>query len=533
MNLEFQTVRTITQDGISYYQQRAVIEKDNRQFWYSWKTCKESLRKHLQLRRDLIDGSPVWTVWRLLPVNAPGVYGEFKSSYIVGNTTKLYPYQPKAVSRLVYSLQVHGCGIDGSDTGIGKTFHSLAVCRELHVSPAIVCRKSGIAGWKKACIYMDIKPVFIVNWELAKSSHFEFTRRAQNPFSGVYEYTWRLPADTLLIFDEQHMANHDGSQNFQLYIAAKGIPSVSLSATFADKPSRLKALMYLLDISSMEKFDEFLLSRGHFYNTHGSLESLSERQDMLELNRMLYPKYGCRISYNDPDVKRFFPDVNIQTHLIELSVSETKRQNDLYREMLSKVIQYRDAGKKHSADQLVAELKYRQAAELFKAETLAELAMEYIYEGKSVLVFVNFIETLKYLAQRLKTKSVIFGSDEAAGLNRAETIERFQANINKVIICMIEAGGQSINLHDIHGGHQRISLICPTYTSISLRQVFGRTRRAGAKTLPIIKLVYAANTVEEKVAERVQQKLKNIDALMDGDIRDELAQRVHETGGAE
>jgi hypothetical protein len=93
---------------------------------------------------------------------------------------------------------------------------------------------------------------------------------------------------------------------------------------------------------------------------------------------------------------------------------------------------------------------------------------------------------------------------------------------------MIDAGGQSISLHDLIGKHQRVSLISPSYQSIKIKQVFGRTRRAGSKTIPIIKLVYAANTIEEKVCARVQEKIKNIDALMDGDIRDGLAREVHE-----
>jgi hypothetical protein len=83
---------------------------------------------------------------------------------------------------------------------------------------------------------------------------------------------------------------------------------------------------------------------------------------------------------------------------------------------------------------------------------------------------------------------------------------------------MADAGGASIDLHDLKGGHQRVSLICPTYNPVHLKQVLGRTRRAGSKTTPIIKLVYAANTIEEKVANAVAMKLDNIEALNRGDL---------------
>jgi hypothetical protein len=529
VNLQFETTQNITQDGKIYHLQRAILRpEDNARFWSTWKNCKESLRKHLQLRRETVSGKNVWVVYRMLPAQSPGTYAEFKAPYIVGNTSRLYPYQIKAVSRLVYALQLHGAAADGSDTGIGKTYHALAVCREMKLSPAVVCKVGGIAGWKRACEYMAITPIFIANWEMVKGAKFPFTRRAPDPFRGGYIYSWGLPKDTLLIFDEQHSANNEGSQNYQLYIASKGLASLSLSATFADKPSRLKSLLYILGISTLEDFSAWLAARGHFQNMHGSLESLSEYQDMIEVNRMLYPRHGVRISYNDSDVKRFFPDCVIQTQLIELSVSETKKQNDLYLEMLRKVKEYHDKGVGTAADPLVAELRYRQAAELFKAEALADLAAEYLYEGKSVIIFVNYLDTLKYLAAKFKTRSVIYGEDSAQGIDREKTIENFQNNSVRLIISMIDAGGQSISLHDLIGKHQRVSLISPSYQSIKIKQVFGRTRRAGSKTIPIIKLVYAANTIEEKVCARVQEKIKNIDALMDGDIRDELAREVHE-----
>ena len=167
---------------------------------------------------------------------------------------------------------------------------------------------------------------------------------------------------------------------------------------------------------------------------------------------------------------------------------------------------------------MVAELRYRQAAELFKADIVADNALDLLYEGKSVCIFVNFRDTLAYLARKLKTRSVIYGEQERHGLSREKVIADFQANRNRVIICMAEAGGQSIDLHDLEGGHQRVSLICPTYTSVTFKQILGRTHRAKAKTVPIMKLIYAANTVEEKVAESVNGKLGNIAALNDGDL---------------
>jgi hypothetical protein len=97
-------------------------------------------------------------------------------------------------------------------------------------------------------------------------------------------------------------------------------------------------------------------------------------------------------------------------------------------------------------------------------------------------------------------------------------MEDFQHGREKVLLCMSDAGGQSIDLHDVHGNGQRVSLICPTYNPITLQQVLGRTFRANTKSTPIMKLVYAAGTIEEKVCVAVNLKLDNIAALNDGDL---------------
>lgn len=364
-----------------------------------------------------------------------------------------------------------------------------------------------------------------MNWEQAKSGKFAFIRRARHPFSGKYVYRWNMPHRCLIIFDEAHLGSNEDSQNHALWIASSqsGCPVLSMSATFADRPSRLFGLFSVLNVKLPQGqardhaiFDQWLAHNGHFVNFKNALEGLHEVEDMKSVNKILYPRYGYRLSYNDPEVKKYFPEVVRHTHLIDLSPKDTTLQNNLYKELLDKVAAYRALGKQ--ADILVADLRYRQAAELLKAEILVDLVKEYMYEGKSVAVFVNFRETLSYLAKAFNSRSLIFGNQESLGISREKVIDDFQANRVRHVFAMGEAGGASINLHDLQGGHQRISLICPTYAPITLQQICGRTYRAGSKTVPIIKLVYAAGTIEQKVSEVVSRKLDNIAALNDGDL---------------
>jgi len=515
MNLHFSDVGQTDLNGRRYMVQRAPITREIApRFWWTWRRVvnKPDLERTLSIRKE----NGVWAVYRLLPVRSGDPPGRFPVTYQIKSVDKLLPYQPQVVTHLCNALVRCGAALDGSDTGLGKTYTALACCRELELRPAVVCRKAGIAGWKRACAFMGQRPVFIANWEQAKGATFPFTVRRPHEYANEYVYTWRLPKDTLLIFDEVHLANHRGSQNCCLYRASKGLASLSLSATVADKVARLEPIFDVLGVMSPDAFEAWARSLSSI-RSGDEYESLSEQQDLSEINGMLFPGHGFRISYEHPQVRAFFPDAVHQVEVVTLSPKQEREQNKLYLDLLQKVDHYRNLGKQ--AEVLVADLRYRQASELLKADALAELALEYMYEGKSVCIFVNFRETMAYLARKLDTRSLIFG-DQDRLVNREEVIRAFQSNETRLVICMADAGGQSIDLHDVHGGHPRVSLVCPTYNAINLKQVLGRTRRAGSKSVPIIKLVYAAGTVEEKVADRVLQKVGNISALHDGDLVD-------------
>lgn len=515
MNLHFSFVAEAVIDGKPYNLERAVITDDiSRLFWMKYKMLPPDKKRLLMVRKE----EGVWVVYRYR--NPYSIRGPettvFPTPYVPKSLHHLLPYQPRSVASLVSSLICNNAALDGSDTGLGKTYVGLACCRELSLDPGIVCKKAGIAGWKRACAFFGIKPAFIVNWEYAKSGKLPYVYRTRDEYSGAYHYLWNVPRGVILIFDEVHMANHKGSQNYALHVASKGITSLNLSATPADRPSRLRGLFHVLGICDLDRFTEYLSERGCFSDP-GQLdpeeESLSDEQDMAEFNKTLYPAYGYRLSYSDPDVKKFFPHVVHQVEVVSLDSVKRDRQNRLYQIALSKIEYYQKLGKQ--AEAMVADLRYRQESELLKADALAELASEYRYEGKSVIIFVNFRETLAYLSVKLDTKDLIYGGQTD---DREKIIEAFQANGISLLLCMVDAGGTSLDLHDLHGGHARVSLVCPTYNPITLKQICGRTHRAGSKSTPIIKLVYAAGTVEEKVAERVNQKMRNINALNSGDL---------------
>jgi hypothetical protein len=172
--------------------------------------------------------------------------------------------------------------------------------------------------------------------------------------------------------------------------------------------------------------------------------------------------------------------------------------------------------KLNKQNQLVVELRYRQQIELTKVPLFIDMIEEAKEEGFSVAVFVNFTDTIIALAQRLNISCIFDG--QVGDVIREENKRRFQLNEEQVILVNVQSGGGGLSLHDLHGGHPRMSLISPSYSAVNMRQAIGRIWRDDAKTKAVQKLVCVAHTVEETVYHNVIKKLNNLDLLNDGDL---------------
>ena len=138
------------------------------------------------------------------------------------------------------------------------------------------------------------------------------------------------------------------------------------------------------------------------------------------------------------------------------------------------------------------------------------MAEDLIKEGNSVVIFVNFRETVDALTSKLKCGRIDGGqsADE-----RQKIIDDFQQDKAYVVVANIAAGGTGLSLHDINGNRPRVSLICPTFNAKEYVQTLGRIFRNGAKSDSLQKILIAANSVEENVMTSINNKLKNLDTL--------------------
>lgn len=145
-----------------------------------------------------------------------------------------------------------------------------------------------------------------------------------------------------------------------------------------------------------------------------------------------------------------------------------------------------------------------------------DMIEEGLEDGMSVVVFVNFTETLEAIVKKLNTLCIFDGKtkDEV----RQQSVDDFQSGKEKVILVNIASGGAGLSLHDIHGINPRLTLISPSYSAVLMRQATGRVWRENARSKSVQKIVFVAGTIEEQVCDNVKEKLKNLDLLNDGDL---------------
>jgi superfamily II DNA or RNA helicase len=137
------------------------------------------------------------------------------------------------------------------------------------------------------------------------------------------------------------------------------------------------------------------------------------------------------------------------------------------------------------------------------------MAQELIMEGMSVVIFVNFSETVEALCDRLGCDSI----DGKQKKNRQDVIDDFVADRTTCVVVNTTAGGEGVSLHDKVGNRPRVSLISPAFSAKDYVQVLGRIHRNGMKSDAIQKILVADGSIEEHVMRSMQKRLSNLKTM--------------------
>lgn len=450
-------------------------------------------------------------------------------SDIIGEKNKklLLPYQINNTENIIRCLRTNNSVLDSSDTGTGKTYSVSCAVATMKLKPIIVCPKAVMAIWKRVCKIFDAKPFFIVNYETLKYGKYydDKGNRKKCPYvkfdKKEKKYEWsKLPDDVVFIFDEAHKCSNIKSYNGSLLLSAKdsspnGI--IIVSATIADHVETFKIFFYILNFIEKNQVNDQKLTFKEYINIIDRWVSRAPKP-LLRIHNMLFPNRATRMSIDV--LGDLFPENQISVEPYSMGKTAEINIQYEYDVILKAMNELKGKALKDRGNILVKVLRAQQKVELLKIPTFVELINEYLSQNFSVVVFVNFTQTLKTLADLLFTKCLIYG--EQTDMERQFNIDEFQADRQRVIICNIKAGGVGISMHDITGMHKRVSIISPCWSAIDLTQALGRIHRAGAKSKALQRIIYCDNTIENNMAEKLRIKLSNLQNLNNGDLTIDL-----------
>lgn len=420
----------------------------------------------------------------------------------------LYPVQEKHAVTLMAGLIKHGAALDASSTGTGKTLVGAEIARWLKLPTLVVCPKALIPPWRAELAERGMQAT-VVNYEKLRTGKTGLGKFVNK------RWVWSLAPGSLIIWDEVQKAQGAQSQNGKMLAAAKPFVNLMLSATAAEDPTEMRALGFVLGLHKYTDFYPWLLKHNCKPNPWGALVFKGDPKALARVHERIFAEgRGSRLTTED------LADHFLETQIITepLDFGDEGEIAKLYEEMEAEVLSLQtemaDDSKDPAAAALVAQLRARQRVELLKVPLMEEMANGLLKEGRSVAIFVNFNATLRALCERLGTECLIAGGQ--SGVEREWVINDFQQNVSPVIVCNIAAGGVGVSLHDTLGGHPRTALISPSWNAKELLQVLGRVHRAGGKTPSQQRILFAANTIEEKIEKSLKEKMKNIEIINQG-----------------
>lgn len=446
-------------------------------------------------------------------------------------TPELYDWQVDHVNRLTFSLKKFNGAVDASDMGTGKTIMALKVAEKCNLKPVIVCPKILIPVWREWVekFFPMFKPVIF---------NYESVTRGKGGLKDMYiekkgkKFRWKIdPKKAMLIFDEVHRCKGASTLNSKLLASARDarIKTLMLSATACFDPREMRGLGYVLGLHSYRDHWVWCLRNGCRKGYFGGLEFTGSSEYLTRLHDDIFGSglKGSRIKIAD------LPEGSFPENMIEARSYQVGKGiwtvDEMYEEMVEQVLE--GELDEDDVNGLTVQLRTRQSVESLKVPTLVELATDAVAEGIKPVIFVNFRETLDSVTEKLESNGVVNISrihGDQTDDRRESNISAFQANESEACICTIQAGGVGLSLHDTDGNHPRMSLICPAFSAIDLKQALGRIHRAGGKSVSRQYIVFASDSVEDEVCKAVSKKLNNLDLLNDGDLNDPIFNKFNE-----
>lgn len=460
------------------------------------------------------------------------------------NNFNLLEYQQVHFNILKNAIIKYSRALDASDTGTGKTYVSIKLCLELNLIPWVVCPKSVISAWTRIIESAGIKNYNVISYEKLYSSD-KYIKITGNP-NDYNNYIWQFGSNPklqstqnyLFIYDEAHKCKNLNTYNCKnlLSLSKLNVKIILLSATIIDKPGHfmpygivlklystlIEGSYWVKDILGKHNKSTFLTAvHDEIFEKYASRMRISDTTNIFKNNKVYYEgifmENYWEIDIKYEKIKKLLEKQEknkIKKITNENSDSDIENSdNDLVDLENIEKEQIETLCKKNK--NILAEITIlRMEIELLRIDKIVELTYKFLNQNKSVVIFVNYIDTILKLSSRLNCDCIVWGSQSLK--KRTISIDNFCSDKSRIIICNIQCGSTGISLHDMNGHFSRVSIISPTWSAQNLLQSLGRIHRAMGKTDCEQYIIYCKDTIEESVGNSIKNKINNIKQFNDG-----------------
>ncbi len=160
-----------------------------------------------------------------------------------------------------------------------------------------------------------------------------------------------------------------------------------------------------------------------------------------------------------------------------------------------------------------------------KANRLLELIDEAESEGRKVIVFSFFLDTVRKISQLLGARSLQPINGSVSPERRQEIIDEFDKSpAGTVLLAQIQSGGTGLNIQSAS-----VVIICePQFKPSIENQAISRAYRMGQTRNVLVYRLLCENTVDERITALLESKQAIFDAFADKSVAAEESKEVDE-----
>ncbi len=428
----------------------------------------------------------------------------------------LHPFQRAGVR---YALERRRTFI-ADEQGLGKTVQALAALEVDDAFPAVVvCPASMKLMWEReASVWLPKRSVAVLDGR----TEVTWTEKALEAEIVVLNYDiLDAHAERLaklqpraLILDESHYVKNPGARRTKAAIRlAEHLPEGALRLALTGTPilnrpdelvAQLRALGRLRDFGSGARLSRRFRAASSDDRLHWNLRAncyvrRTKEQVLPQLPAKRHDTVPVLLS-NEAEYRLAERDVVawLQTLPLDLRTLDAKVAAAL------------------RAEQLVRLNNLRQLAVSGKLPTALAWISDFLASGEPLVVFAEHVATQHAVLERFPDAAHILGADST--VNRQRAVDAFQREDGpQLIVCSMKAASQGITLTRA----SNVAFLELDWTPARHDQAEDRLHRIGQESAVSAWYLLAPNTIDETMAELLQRKRSLIDAVTDGQVRDE------------